>query len=256
MANNGIDIGEGCVHIIDGSFDGLLTSIFEAHASKRFPSGVYGKDAYQNSLCETPVLIGTDEAKAARVRNGIFRTLGEQAYDNAWKAYLSCDQDRFTKISRYITFGFKIGADINDRLTEPAVFDILAICRLVGRESNKLTGFIRFSVMENNMQYAEITPEHNQIPMLMQHFTVRLKGIPFVLYDTGRKIAGVYDTREWYIVDAEGLELPKLSEDEELVRSLWRTFFNTIAIEARVNLKLQRNFMPLRYRRNMTETNY
>ena len=241
------------IHIIDGSFEGLLTSVFESHANKAFPSGVYAGDSIQQSVLDAPVDIVTDQAKAERVKNGIVRKLGTGVYENVWTAYLSCDPARFTKISNFLKMAFAAGREVMDRLAEPEVLDIMALCRNVGRESNKLTGFIRFSVMENGVQYAEITPEHNQIPMLMQHFADRLGDIPFVIYDTGRKIAGVYDTREWYVTDAEGLSLPGLAEDEELVRSLWRAFYKTIAIESRVNPKLQRNLMPKRYWRNMTE---
>jgi probable DNA metabolism protein len=237
---------DSIVHIIDGSFEGLLTSIFEAYAGKRFPSGIYAKEAYQQSLYDTPVEITTDAAKAGRVQKGIIGKLGQGVYETVWTAYLSCDPDRYHKIARFLALCFKDGKNASDKLTEPAAFDMLAICRNVGRETNKLTGFIRFSVMENNVQYAEITPEHNQIPILMQHFADRLQTIPFVIYDTGRRIAGIYDANEWYVADARELSLPGLAEDEELVRALWRTFYKSIAIDARRNPKLHRNFMPKR----------
>jgi len=172
-----------------------------------------------------------------------------------WTAYLSNDFEKYTKISRYLAFGFSVGADVSDRLAEPAVFDIMAICRNVGRETNKLLGFIRFSVMENDVQFAEITPEHDQIPLLMQHFADRLGDVPFVIYDNRRKTAGIYDTREWYVTQTDGFAPPGLAPDEETIRSLWRLFYKTIAVESRVNPKLQRNLMPKRYWRNMTEHN-
>ena len=240
-------------HIIDGSFEGLLTSVFVAHADRLFPSGVYPAYAYQQSLCEKPLEIITDAAKTERVRKGVIDKLGVNIYENIWMAYLSNDPDRFTKISRYLKLAFEVGRHINDRLTEPAVLDIFEICRNVGRETNKLVGFLRFSVMENNVQFAEITPEHNQIPLLMQHFADRLREIPFVIYDARRQIAGIYDTKEWYVSNARGLTLPDLASDEEQIRSLWKAFYKSIAIEARVNPKLQRNLMPKRYWRNMTE---
>ena len=243
----------GVIHIIDGSFEGLLTSVFTAHAEKRFPSGVYARDAYQQSIYETPVLIATDLTKAERVKNGILRKLGSHIYENAWTAYLSCDPERFGKISKFLRLAFIVGRAVSDMMTETEVLDIMSICRNVGRETNKLSGFLRFSVMENGVQFAEITPEHNQIPLLMQHFADRLGEIPFVIYDSRRKIAGIYDAKEWYVTEAEGLKLPDLAADEELVRSLWRKFYKTIAVEARVNPKLQRNLMPKRYWRNMTE---
>jgi len=241
------------IHIIDGSFDGLLTSVFISHAEKRFPSGVYERDEYQQSFCESPIEIETNEIMADRVRSGILHRLGTGISEIVWTAYLSNDPDRFSKISRYLQLAFVVGRGVSDRLAEPAAMDMLMICRNVGRETCKLAGFIRFSVMENNVQFAEITPEHNQIPLLMQHFVDRHQDIPFVIYDSRRQLAGIYDTKEWFITDAPGLRLPALSHDEELVRSLWKEFYKKIAIEARVNPKLQRNLMPKRYWRNMTE---
>jgi len=243
------------IHIIDGSFDGLMTSVFVAHAEKRFPAGVYDINEYQQSFCDLPVEITTDEIMADRVRSGILHRLGTGISEIVWTAYLSNDPDRFTKISRYLQLAFVVGRGVSDRLAEPAAMDMLMICRNVGRETCKLAGFVRFSVMENNVQFAEITPEHNQIPLLMQHFIDRLQDIPFVIYDSRRKIAGIYDSKDWYITDAPGLKLPKLSADEEMVRKLWKEFYAKIAIEARVNPKLQRSLMPKRYWRNMTEHN-
>ena len=244
---------ETLIHIIDGSFEGLLTSVFTAYAKKAFPAGVYVKNEYQQSLYESADEITTDEIKAERVRTGIVIKLGTRIYENVWTAYLSCDPDRFTKIFRYIVLAFAEGRSIVNKLTDKIVFDIFALCRNVGRETCKLTGFIRFSVMENNVQFAEITPEHNQIPLMMQHFADRLQSIPFVIYDSRRCIAGIYDSKEWYIVDAHGLSLPAYAADEEQIRALWKIFYKSIAIEARINLKLQRNLMPKRYWRNMTE---
>ena len=141
------DSSESLNHIIDGSFEGLLTSVFESYESKNFPAGVYTKDEYQHSLYNTPLEITTNDVKAERVRNGIVNKLGMTIYDNVWVAYLSRDPDRFTKISRYIKLAFEEGRGIVDRLTNPVVYDLFAICRNVGRETSKLAGFIRFSVM-------------------------------------------------------------------------------------------------------------
>jgi probable DNA metabolism protein len=229
--------------------------VYEAHARKQFPDGIYVGGEFQQSLCETIDAIDTDAIKAERVRRGILDKLGSGIYENMWTAFLSNDPERYTKISRYLRLAFAVGGDVAERLADPAVFDIFMICRNVGRETNKLVGFIRFSVMENNVQYAEITPDHNQIPIIMQHFAERLREIPFIIHDSRRRIAGLYDGREWYVADAGDLSPPKLAEDEELIRSLWKTFYKTIAIESRINPKLQRNLMPKKYWRNMTEHN-
>ena len=48
-------------------------------------------------------------------------------------------------------------------------------------------------------------------------------------------------------------ELLELTDKEEQYRKLWQTFFENIAIKERANPSLQRNKVPLKYRKYMTE---
>jgi probable DNA metabolism protein len=91
------------------------------------------------------------------------------------------------------------------------------------------------------------------------HFSDRLSNENFVIYDENRKNAIVHKVGyPWIYTVGEHLNIDnigKLSDAEEEFQSLWKTFFETIGIEARVNHKLQRNNMPLRFRNHMTEFN-
>ncbi|MDR1439415.1 MAG: TIGR03915 family putative DNA repair protein, partial [Clostridiales bacterium] len=199
---------EEIAHIIDGSFEGLLTSIFEAYSQKRFPSRVCAGCDCQLDFSREQIHIRTDRAKADRVKSGILRRIGAEAYDQAWTAFLSNDEARCVKIMRYIALGFKAGRALPGMLADPAVLAVMELARPVARECNKLLGFVRFSLMENGVQFAEIAPEHNQLPLLTPHFADRFPEIPFALYDSRRKLAGLHSAREWRIVAAEGLALP------------------------------------------------
>lgn len=42
-------------------------------------------------------------------------------------------------------------------------------------------------------------------------------------------------------------------ETEARYRKLWKTFFDTVAIQSRRNARCQRSHLPLRYRTDMTE---
>jgi probable DNA metabolism protein len=42
-------------------------------------------------------------------------------------------------------------------------------------------------------------------------------------------------------------------DEEQQIQGLWITFFNNLAIQARKNPKLQRQLLPLYFRKNMTE---
>ena len=53
-------------------------------------------------------------------------------------------------------------------------------------------------------------------------------------------------------VDMDELTLT-YSEDEKQLQKLWKLFVDTIAIKERVNPKLQRQMLPLRFRKYMKE---
>lgn len=240
-------------HIIDGSFEGLLTSVFEAYSSRRFPAGICADDGYQLDFGQEQVHIRTDGAKASRVMAGILRKMGAAVYEQAWTAFLSNDATRHIKILRYLALGFQVGRALPDMLAEPAVMDVLELARPVARECNKLLGFVRFSIMENGAQFSEIAPEHNQLPLLMPHFADRLPDVPFVLHDSRRKLAGLHGAGQWRIVVADGLRLPGYSDDELEWRKMWKRYFDALAIEERKNARLQMSLMPKRYWRGLTE---
>jgi probable DNA metabolism protein len=247
-------VGAECIaYVYDGTFEGLMTAVFESYAKKEMPAVICENDNIQMSLCYSPVLISTDPVKAGRVIDGIVHKIGDDIYNNIWTAFLSCDPDRSDKIFRYIRYGFDNGNKIHIDLTCGDVSSVLNICRAVNWELNKYSGFLRFSVMKNGVQYAEFAPKNNLIPIIMPHFTDRFHSIPFIIHDVERRTAGIYDTHESYITVTEGLRLPEYSQDEQFFRELWRQFYETISIEERRNHKLRNGHLPKRYRRFMTE---
>ena len=256
MTEHGLGAGSGVAHLIDGSFDGLLTSVFDAYASKRFPKRIYERGEYQLDLALEPIDILTDPAKADRVQAGIIRRLGGEAFDHVWEAFLSDDCERFTKIFRFLALGFKIGRKACGSLAEPAVMDIFELSRRVGRETSLMLGFLRFSAMEGGVQYAAISPACNQLPFLAPHFAGRLPDIPFVIHDTRRHIAAVYDTKQIMYAQTGGAKTGvAFAADEHAFRELWRGFYEAIAIKERFNPELQRSLMPKRFWKNMAEHN-
>ena len=115
--------------------------------------------------------------------------------------------------------------------------------------------FIRFALYEGGIYYARIQPRNHVLPVIMSHFADRLGSIPFIIHDAGRNLAGVWDTREWIIVSAEGMNLPHLHEDEMKWQRLWKRFYDKVAVEGRINPKLRRQMMPKRYWDNLCEMN-
>ena len=55
------------------------------------------------------------------------------------------------------------------------------------------------------------------------------------------------------IQNVSSFDMPSYSKDEEKFQKLWKTFFDSVAIESRENKKLQQQMVPLIYREFMNE---
>lgn len=72
-----------------------------------------------------------------------------------------------------------------------------------------------------------------------------------MIYDENRQLAAVHAAgKNFMLVDASGIDqelLKRTSEKESVYQKLWLTFFNHIAIQARINPKLQVQNIPKRF---------
>ena len=62
-------------------------------------------------------------------------------------------------------------------------------------------------------------------------------------------------TKEYEIIDSSNLKIPTISENEQKYQELWSTFFNTISIKERTNSRLQMQYMPKKYWKDLVELN-
>ena len=65
--------------IFDGTFEGLLTAVFEAYARKRFPDRLAGEGEPPLLFVDEVTRVATDAAKADRVWRGLERRLSRAA---------------------------------------------------------------------------------------------------------------------------------------------------------------------------------
>ncbi len=146
-------------------------------------------------------------------------------------------------------------------ITHPAVERLFRISRSVGQECEHMRQFVRFQHLAGegaDVWFARVNPKASVVPLIMDHFVERLSVQPFIIYDEVHHIAGVYDGGDWYLVNTEGagdLEraLPDRTADEAPHEQAWRTFYDSVSIDARYNPELRRQFMPKRFWKNLTE---
>ena len=241
------------IYMHDGTFDGLLTCIFDAYVTGETPANIIAAGDLALALDQEIKQILTSPAKAARVQNGIIHTLGEEAAENVFTASLSTDPDTGKAIFNFLQLGFRVGRSANSMLSDPSVWKLHAICRLVRREQHAFTEFLRFGELTGGVYLSEFKPNANILPLIMPHFAGRFNDCAFVIHDKGRRMAGVYDKSGWYLTSTERMTLPAFTQGERDMRALWKLFFQSITIKERVKPTRQRNVMPIKYRKYMTE---
>jgi probable DNA metabolism protein len=241
------------VYVYDGSFEGLLTCVYEAYYRRQDPVYVKSRENLQNSLTDDYAMIDTDPAKSDRVYISIREKISHEAMQHIYHVFLSEDQDLGTMIYNYLRFGWKVGKKVDLYLADDRVQKIHYISQRVGHEYHRMLGFVRFSQLEGGIYYAPIKPDNNMVELLAPHFTERLRDQSWIIHDVGRDIAALYNKKTFIISEFSVDDIPRSTEEENVYRMLWKEFFDTLAIPSRLNPKLQRQLMPRRYWDYLTE---
>lgn len=240
-------------YIYDGSFEGLLTAIFEAYIRREVPDRIITDRYIQESLLSGKVRISTDMDKAVRVSRSIREKISPLSYKNIYYTYLSGHEESGLWIHHYLKLGWKVGKEVDFRLTEQCVLRIHDTVRRVWREKNKLAGFLRFKVLSNGIYYAPVEPDNNIIGLLAPHFAERFQDQNWIIHDLKRNLAVLYNTKEWIATPFNSAEISSLYSGEEYFQDLWKEYFKKLSIENRKNPRLQKQNMPVRYWKHMTE---
>lgn len=233
----------------DGSFEGFLTCVFEAYAHHEPPMG-FCLSSDDFTLWEERE-VATHPLHARRVYKALygvspdFRNLIE-------RGFLTCLPQKELALYELIRRGLDEGDRVRRDLSDPTVARVMLALKKMWTEWDHLKGFVRFSDF-GNVLAGEIEPKNRVLPLLGAHFAGRFSGEKLVLYDHTHREALLCAGGEWAIVPMEEFGLGRAGEEENSFRALWRSYFNTVAIEGRTNPKCQSTHLPKRYRRMMTE---
>ena len=238
-------------YLYDGSFEGLLCCVYESYYQKELPSLIFSHGEMQETLFPVKEIM-TDDLSAGKVEKSISTSICAEALRLVRLCYFSEAENRELLILNFLRMGYKIGAPVTNMLADDTVGAITKIARNVGSESHYYKEFLRFSDYDGAL-VAIIEPKNFVLPMIVHHYCDRFPSEQFLIYDETHKYALVYQNGKSAIIPLEHLELPKACEKEEKYRALWKRFYDTIAIEGRINHNLRRNNMPKRYWKHLTE---
>lgn len=240
-------------YVYDGSFEGLLTAVYEAYYQNEKPDSIMSQANYQENLLVKKIVIRTDCLKADKVYDAVIKKISHEALRKVFCVFLSELPQAGNIIYKYLRLGWKIGKEIDFHLSEEKVLDVHTISKRVSGEKHRMLGLIRFRKIKGNIYYAPIEPDYNIIGLLAPHFVRRFNDQYFIIHDVRRNMAVVYDRSEWVISDFTVNQAIALDYDEQNIQNLWKQFFDSIAIKDRINPRLQKQFMPKRYWKHLIE---
>ena len=247
--------------VYDGSFDGLLTSIFEIYEYK-FPEVMLAPEAtLQHGLFGNQHPVTTDEKKAERVWKGFKQKVSPEAVQQVYKSWLSEQPGMDYTIYSYLKYAFESKTSIEKDYSHPAVLIISDTAKKVHREKHRMEAFIRFQLTKDQLYFAIIEPDFDVLPLIKKHFEARYADQRWMVYDARRRYGLYYDLEKVDTVNVNFEETNQsgkfisaiYDEKEELYQKLWQRYFASVNIKARRNMKLHIQHMPLRYWKYLTE---
>ena len=250
------------VYVFDNTLDGLLTAVFDSFFLHQEPEMLLAEGEQLPLFADKPHMVMTDNEKAARVWKGLEKHLSRDGLHMIAISWLSEERALNQPLFNFVCKVFRLPArsGIEQNASDPDVLAVRNTCRRVLHEQLRMKQFIRFQKAKDGTYLAVVSPDHNVLPLIIDHFQDRFNDQPWLIYDAKRHYGYYYDgTKDEASVPFDltngKLEADVLSSDDALFQQLWRTYFKAICIKERMNPRKQLSDMPRRYWKYMTEKN-
>lgn len=249
------------IFVFDGSFEGLLTCIFEFYERKPVKVQLLSERDYQPGFLDEVYEIVSDEEKAKRVWNGLKKKLSQDWQQRFYKSFLSEDAETFQHLLDFARYVFDNKGNVEQNFGHPSVMAISKMDRSVNRERHRMKAFIRFQETADGIFYAPVEPDYNVLPLIISFFKNRYADQKWIIYDLKRRYGLYYDLNKVEAITLEQQPEIKtassksdlLHDKEGLYALLWNDYFKSTNIPARKNMKLHIQHVPKRYWKFLTE---
>lgn len=250
------------IYQTDGTYNGLLTAVFESFEKKQFDIWLCNPVATQVNAFDERIVIETQQYKAGRVLLGLQRLLTADKYRMLYVAFLSEDEKVLNAVFYIMLQLFKNNSSIFNNYGNALVMEFTKAVKQVEREKHRMKAFIRFQKSNDGMFFSVVKPDFNVLPLIASFFKNRFADQKWFIYDEKRKYGLLYDLNTVNEVtlleyDVNAIASPatiiEIDAQDELYTTLWKEYFKSTNIESRKNIKLQLQHIPRRYRSYLTE---
>ena len=263
------------VYIFDNTLDGLLTAVFDSFFLKQQPEYLLTEGEQLPMFADEPHRVVTDSEKTERVWKGLEKQLSREGLHMISVSWLSEERTLNQPLFNFICKVFRLKVKgFEQNASDEDVLAVRNTCRRVLHEQLRMKQFIRFQKAKDGTYLAVVSPDHNVLPLITDHFQDRFNDQPWLIYDAKRHYGYYYDAAPNSSSKGEVIRITfedenavpfdlsngqmdanVLSENDKLFQDLWRTYFKAICIKERMNPKKQLSDMPRRYWKYMTEKN-
>ncbi|MCG6185929.1 TIGR03915 family putative DNA repair protein [Maribellus maritimus] len=252
------------IYSYDGTFEGLLTAVFECYSRKDFPEDIVSQKNEQKNLFAERFEVLSDAAKADRVWSGAQKKLSKRNNQMLFYAFLSEEPGIEMKILRFFQRLFLEKHPIETDYSDSDVLSLSQLSQKVLKEAEQIRQFVRFQHTRDGLYFCGIDPRYDVIPLTVEHFRNRFADQSWLLYDLKRSYGVLFHEEKLEEVEISQKEFHSLTgkvnqdvleEEEELYQTLWKSYFKNINIKERKNLRLQRQHMPRRFWKYLPEIN-
>ena len=246
--------------LYDGSFDGLMTAIFEVFEYRYVEVEIKNKENFvqENMFAEIHEVV-TQNEKSERVLNKLEKIIGKSGIHQLLVVYLSENPQSEQLILSVVKQSVKHpDKNVLKNYADDDIVKISKICKSVSRERHRMTAFVRFEKMQDDLYFAKIDPDFNVLPLIRKHFKNRYADQKWMIYDLRRNFGLFYDLEncEFFYPDEKidlNLYQEKFHEEEKKYQTLWQSYFTKTNIKERKNTKLHIQHVPKRYWKYLTE---
>ncbi|WDF80636.1 TIGR03915 family putative DNA repair protein [Mucilaginibacter sp. KACC 22773] len=246
--------------VYDGTFEGLLTAVFEIYDRKLFHVKLIKGEWRTSAMFEEVLQVITDEHRANRVLKGLRKKLSAAGIQRLYIAHMAEMENEESAIVGFIRYVFDTDVNVEEDYGNKYVMRLSEILKMVRREKHRMEAFIRFQKLKDETYYAAIEPDFNVLPLIIRHFKNRYTDQKWIIYDIKRRYGIHYDLHDTQYITLDFSEVNKpadvisaFTEDEKIYQQLWKSYFTSVNIVARKNTRLHLRHIPKRYWRHLTE---
>lgn len=242
------------IYVYDGTFEGLLTVMHETFVNKKVPTEIRKQGEFPGDLLEEVIVVNTDFDKSSRVYQGIIDKHSIQILQRIYYLYLSEDKMGSLFTYNYLKKIAMYGKVYDENLNDELINKVQSIYQKVARERHRMLGLLRFQELKEGTFYASMEPDYDILALVAPHFAKRMAELTWCIHDKKRSKAAIYHNHQWSVMEDCNFEQQiSYASEEAKYQDLWQLFFQHISIADKRNTKLQKQKMPKKYWKHLTE---